>query len=1178
MQCPRCKFDNPSGARFCGGCGFRLGTPCPSCGVLNPEGFAFCSNCGASLTVSRPQVSVREERKIVTVLFGDVVGSTAAASARDPEDIRLIMGRFFDLMRGEIERFGGTVEKFIGDAVMAVFGLPRAHEDDPERAVRSALAMRVRLRTLNDEFRPLGLPLEMRVGINTGEVVADPQAAEKGEFLVTGDAVNVAARLQQAAAPGAILIGERTFRDLAGVVECRPQTALAVPGKHVPVRTWQVVDLLPQRRARGPEGLRAPMIGRDQELALLTAHYGKVEEDGQPYLITIVGAAGVGKTRLQEEFTAMVAQRPTRPAVFRGRCLPYGEGITYGPIAEILKSECGILDSDLRDTARAKLEAGISRWLPDSREARRIAGALGFTVGIQFPDSPLASMDPRAVREELLHAWQDFFEARAQHSPLVLVFEDIHWADESLLDLLEYLADRLSGAPILLLCLARPELLDKRPMWGGGKRNYAVIRLDPLSEEKNRRLLAELLQTDLPETLRAAILSRSEGNPFFTEEILRMLIDAGVLVKENGHWHATTPTAEFRVPDTIQGVIAARLDHLPPEEKVVLQQASVIGRIFWLDPLRRLTSLDSGHSRNVLRRLEQRELIQEGEHGPLAADQQFVFKHILVRDVAYSTLPRTRRGHPHAVVAEWLEEVAGQRIDEFAELVAYHYHQAALLTGEDAAREQARRYLILAGDVAGRKYAAASAIRYYESALQVTSHPSERMVVFERIGDAYTVQWSGGAGWEYHRRALEAWKAAGAADRVAGARLYAKLAENPTRWRGAFHTPPSEQEVLGYIEDGLALLEGLPDSVERARLHAARGLLPNYTGREIEAEIRAALTHSLEALRIMESIGSPRDRSAALDAVQGAHRQLAEYPAALEANLRRWELRAQITQRDELIDIGCMLASSYTAVGEYPEALKAAQWAVGLGEEAGLVGWHLHPLMWRTLVFFEWDRWDEANRSAEEFVRAREAYGRPYHTWVGNVLMIQAIVFARRGEFDQAVRHAHEAEAFPFRVPGTAHLPAVMLMAADELNNAAQRLETLRADHGRLQPAVHSNLAEIYATIGAPEFAEVGPAALELAKRAGARKQIAQSYHAVGIAHLREGRLDEAESRMLQSLHLYRALGTSWEIGRTLLHLGDVHRRRGAKPKATEAWDEAEGRFIDLRALRDLNRLREVRG
>ncbi|HET6947449.1 MAG TPA: adenylate/guanylate cyclase domain-containing protein [bacterium] len=1175
MRCPQCGFDNPSGAKFCGRCGTMLGVRCPRCGAANPPDFVFCASCGARLTPERGPLAGREERKVVSVVFADVVGSTAAAAGRDPEEMRGILGRFFEAMQGEVERFGGTVEKFIGDAVMAVFGLPRAHEDDPERAVRCALAMAERLASLNEEFRPLHVALQIRVGVNTGEVVADPQAAEKGEFLITGDAVNVAARLQQAADPGVILIGERTRHHLRGVMECIEQPPLTVGGRDAPVPAWRVLGLFPQRRKRGLLGLRAPMIGRGQEMELLTAHFRKVAGDRQPYLVTIVGAAGVGKSRLQEEFTASLAALPAAPAIFKGRCLPYGDGITFWPLAEILKTECGILDSDTAEVARGKLEASVQRWLPGQPVARRTAEALGFTIGIQFPGSVLASLDPRAVREEILHAWREFLEARTRGGALVLVFEDLHWADESLLDLLEYLADRLN-APTLLLCLARPELLDRRPTWGGGKRNWAMVRLRPLREEENRRLVSELLRIeDLPENLRATIVSATEGNPFFTEEILRMLIDEGVLVREDGRWRAPEGPVEVRVPENVQGVLAARLDALPGEEKDLLQQASVIGRVFWLTPLFRLTSLPGGRLGDLLDRLEQRDLIEERDHAAFAGEREFMFRHVLVRDVAFGTLPRGRRAHPHAV-ADWLEGVAGERIDEFAELVAHHCHQAALLGGDLSAQQRALRYLLLAGDVAARKYATSAALRSYESALAFASTPLERMTIFERIGDLQTVQWLGDAGWEYHWRALDQWRQAGAPDPIAGARLYAKLAENPTRWRGAFHVPPPEGEILRCIEDGLRLLDGLPDSVERGRLHAARGLLPNYTGREVESEIREALAHSLEAARIMEQHGSARDLSAALDAVQGAYRQLADYPAALQANLRRWALRPEIVQRDELIDIGCMMASSRVALGDYPEAVEAAQWAARLGEEAALGGWHLHPMMWRTLALFEWDRWDEAARSAQEFVRARERYGNPYHTWVGTVLMIMAIISARRGEIDRAQRLAREAEEYPFRVPGTSHLPAVMLIASGDTDAARRRLELLRTGDGRLQPAVWSLLAEVAATSLAPEFGGLHREASELATRAGARKPIARLRRAEGIWHLLAGRSGEAERTLRDALAEFRALDARWEVAQTLVRLSEACRRVQKEHAALEARKEAETLFLDLGAAGDLAVLRAI--
>ena len=700
---------------------------CPNCARENPDDARFCANCGTALTAPVPAPPPPgEERRLVTVLFADLVDSVTLADSLDPEDYRALLSRFYATVAAEVSRFGGTVEKYIGDAALVIFGLPEVHEDDAERAVRAALATREALDRLNTQLTREGAPLlHMRIAINTGEVVADPKGGGLGEFRLAADAVNVAARLQQHAKAGWILLGPRTERLVRGIVAAASIGQVTLKGKPQPVEAWQVIGLRAERVQRGVPGRQAPLIGRGEEMDLLLRLYDRVARETRSHLVTVLGVPGVGKSRLQQEFVALLRALPDPPVIRKGRCLPYGDGLAFAPVAEILKQDARILDDDPAEMARQKLTTSLARWLPDNAE--RVAAALGFLVGLVYPGSAIASYDPKSAREEAFLSWRRYLTARAAPQPVLLVIEDIHWADDGLLELLEYTTARLHEVPVLLLCLARPELLERRPQWGAGGRNTATVNLEPLTESESRALIAALLSVDnLPESVRTDILARAEGNPFFVEEIVRMLMEQGAIVEDGGRWRASATITSIPLPDTVQGVIAARLDKLPEDEKRVLQHAAVLGRIFWLGTLRALAG-DGSAIPHLLDRLEGRDLIRERPTSTVADDREFIFKHALTREVAYTIVPRAVRAPLHARAAEWFERMAAQRLDEVVDLLAYHWSN-----GGDTAR--ALEYLIRAGDRAKQLFANRRAVDTYSQALALGGDalPSERAAGIRR--------------------------------------------------------------------------------------------------------------------------------------------------------------------------------------------------------------------------------------------------------------------------------------------------------------------------------------------------------------------------------------------------------------------------------------------------------------
>ncbi|MDQ4006142.1 MAG: AAA family ATPase, partial [Actinomycetota bacterium] len=671
MRCGSCGRENPADASFCASCGSPLETGCRFCGAALPDDARFCPSCGRPVEPEAAPAAV-EERKLVTVLFADLVGSTPLGERLDAEAFKEVTGEYFRAMRTEVEAEGGTVEKFIGDAIVAVFGVPAAHEDDPARALRAALRMRGALEAVNRSIADRGVTLEMRMGINTGEVIAvtDPKP---GEAMVSGDTVNVAARLEQSAEPGQIVVATRTARAVRGFRFGSP-VEIELKGKGEPATSLPLLGLA-EADERGIPGLRAPLVGRDSEIAVLDTVWNRATSERRPHLVTIYGDAGVGKSRLVGEFLVRAQGSNHVLRNLRGRCLPYGDGVTYWPLAEVLKSVAGVLDTDTQETALRRILQSASDLLGEGGD-ERTGVALAYTVGLEDPSADFRELPPREVRREVHQAWRSLFTALASAEPTVLVIEDIHWADPAMLDLLEDVADRVEG-PLLILCPARPELTERRPSWGGGRRSFSSIALDPLQPQEADRLVGFLLDVeDLPASLHDRILERAEGNPFFLEEIVRQLIDEGRIVHTEGRWKAREDVAEVVIPDTVQGVLSARIDLLSPDQKRAVQRAAVVGRVFWAGPVGRLLNGAADRVDELLRDLEDRELVMSRIQSTLAGDREFIFKHILTRDVAYESLPRRDRGAAHATIARWLEDVVGGRRREFSELLAHHYLEA----------------------------------------------------------------------------------------------------------------------------------------------------------------------------------------------------------------------------------------------------------------------------------------------------------------------------------------------------------------------------------------------------------------------------------------------------------------------------------------------------------------------
>jgi len=663
--------------------------------------------------------SALEERKVVTVLFCDLVGFTAASERQDPEDVRARIRPYHARLRTEIEGYGGTVEKFVGDAVMAAFGAPVAHEDDAERAVRAGLAILDAITELN-EAEP-GLELQVRVGINSGEaLVALGAHPERGEGIVTGDVVNTAARIEGAAPVGAVAVGEQTYRATSRVFDYEPLPPVSVKGKSEPVSLWRANAARSRFGTDVTRRYTTPLVGRELEKPLLIGTFERAAQQRSVQLVTVVGEPGVGKSRLAAELFAYVETKPELTRWRQGRCLPYGEGITFWALGEIVKAEAGILESDSAQVAEAKLAAAIA-----DEDAER--------AWLQQRLSPLVGVDASpAERPELFTAWRRFLEGLAAARPTVLVFEDLHWADEALLAFLEHLAEWAEGVPLLVLCTARPELYERYPGWTTGVRNATTINLQPLSDAETAELVSNLIaSTVLSPEVQDGVLERAGGNPLYAEEFVRLLGDRGL------------GAGDTELPESLQALIAARLDTLSADRKSLLQDAAVLGKVFWAGALAEIGGRDQGELELALHDLARKELVRSARASSMEGEAEYSFWHLLVRDVAYSQIPRAERARRHRSAAAWIERKAGDRVEDFAELLAHHNLQALELAAAAGDTElaaelapPARRFLTLAGERAlylDTEQAVARLTRALE--LTATDDP-ERAKLLLRWGEA----------------------------------------------------------------------------------------------------------------------------------------------------------------------------------------------------------------------------------------------------------------------------------------------------------------------------------------------------------------------------------------------------------------------------------------------------------
>ena len=994
---------------------------CPNCGEENPARARFCLQCASPL--AEESVPAADVRKVVTVVFADVTGSTALGEKLDPEALRRVMGRFFDEMAAVIERHGGTVEKFIGDAVMAVFGIPQLHEDDALRAVRAADEMRGALEGLNVALqKEHGVGLAARIGVNTGEVVAgDPSA---GQRLVTGDTVNVAARLEQAATPGEILLGESTHRLVKDAVEVAPVVPLDLKGKELPVPALRLLTVHADT-AGHERHLDSPMVGRGKELDLLERALERAVTDRTSQLFSVMGPAGVGKSRLVAEFLRGSARSAT---ILRGRCLSYGEGITFYPLAEVVHQAAGIAEGDTAAAARGRLDALLAGAPEAGRISVLVAGLFGWA-------------EPGAT-EDAFWAVRKLLEHVAAQRPLVVVFDDIHWAEPTLLDLIEHLADWTRDAAVLLVCIARPELLEVRPGWGGGKMNATSILLEPLPGDEASQLVDNLLgRAEIPEAARARILDAAEGNPLFVEEMLAMLIDDGLLRFEDGAWRSVEDLANVTVPPTIHLLLAARLDRLDSEERAVIERGAVEGKVFHAGAVTTLSA--EGARPNVRSRLlalARKELIRP-DRPEFAGEDAFRFRHLLIRDAAYQAMPKQQRAELHERFAEWLTGAAGERIAEYEEILGHHLEQAYRYRAElgavdDATRELGRRasaHLHASGLRAAERDDTRSAISFLERAAELVEgeERARSLVLLAEVRDDLLD----------FRGAVEAADAAtGLAEAIGDRRLVLRAALvrvnalgqlDPTftvaRARQEAEPARHELESLGDEEgrDRALLLEGrlwfyagqAARSLEMATRLLGRGQVPPRSRRALANELTGALyfgpTPVEEAFEVVDRV------TAAVGTSLGAEARIQKAMCGLLGMAGRFEEARAAARRSRQIfeELGTPLrdvlsnqivAETERLAGDLEAAERIFRASHEAFEEIGETGFNSTVCGRLAEVLCDLERYDEGDDFAE---RSRAMAAEDDFASQAVWRQARAIVLSHRGQHDAALATADEAVA-----------------------------------------------------------------------------------------------------------------------------------------------------------------------
>jgi class 3 adenylate cyclase/tetratricopeptide (TPR) repeat protein len=1152
-ECQACGAQNRPEARFCSQCGMPLATSCAACGAALDPHDRFCATCGTAVgdtpaaTVATPPRETAE-RRLVSVLFADLVGYTSLSEGRDPEEVRRLLEGYFRRCRETIARYGGTVEKFIGDAVMAVWGTPVAREDDAERAVRAGLALAAAIPEIG---AAAGLEdLRLRVGILTGQAAVDVGA--EGEGMVIGDAVNTASRIQSVAPPGGVLVDDATRRATAAAIVYEEGGSFELKGKSEAVHTWRAVRVVAGMGGRArAAALEAPFVGRDDELAALRGDFEAVLDGGAARLVSVIGEAGIGKSRLAWELQKHADGLSAEVLWHRGRCLPYGEGVAFWALAEMVRARAGVSEDDDQPAALGKLEAAVTRYVADPRERRliepRLAQLLGF--GDRGP----------ADRAGLFSAWRAWLEALARARPLVLVFEDIQWADQGLLDFIEHVLEWSGELPILILTLARPELGERRAGWGEAARSLA---LGPLPDAAMAELLGGLVP-GLEAELRDRLAARAEGIPLYAVEIVRMLLDRGVLERRGDAYVVIGDVDEVAVPETLHALVASRLDALAPAERRALQDGAVVGLTFTLQALAEVAGLAESEARELLDGLVRKQLLALDED-PLSPERgQYAFLQALVRRVAYETLSRSDRRARHLATAQHLEGIAGAGVGDIAEVLADHYVQAvrsepdAPDAGELA--DKACGTLAAAGDRAAGLAAHAEAARYYEQAAELARDDLARAGPLEQAGRSLWRSARAEQAVEVLARAVELFDVAGEPRSAARCRS----------WIGEVHLFQGRMpEAVDQYERALAVLSEGGPCAELA--FAQLGVGGIWI---LEGDIDRGEPHVDAALEIAERFLLMGTLAEALVIKGVAHLYRRRRETGIALWKRAIELGAEHDAGWPILWALNNLSATYEEQGRFEEALEYSERGLELARQRGERNQELPLLANKLELLGELGRWGEALAIAGDLADGGEL------DWVADRLPALLRLHVWRGEDAAAERvfatiEAREhtrvmgeairdlARAFMARHRGD---PATALEAAEralphqeELTvYALAMIEALEAvwalgDHDRLQglidslggraPVERSPLAEAEAA----RFEAKLALAVDDRARAQRRFRRAAGLHAelgtpfrravVLLEHAEllsaDGRPEEAAPLAVEAREIFERLGAAPYIGR----------------------------------------------
>jgi class 3 adenylate cyclase/tetratricopeptide (TPR) repeat protein len=1156
MNCTKCGAENRAGRRFCARCGNPLGLPCPSCGSDNEAGDRFCGACGAALDAGDEgalpvpaRAAAVAERRHVSVLFADLVGFTALSENRDPEEVRDLLSRYFDECRRLIGRYGGVVEKFIGDAVMAVWGTPVAQEDDAERAVRAGLELTAAVAGMGDEVG--ASDLRARVGVLTGEAAVTVGA--EGQGMVAGDLVNTASRIQSVAEPGSVLVGDATRLATEAAVAYQDAGTHELKGRDEPVKLWWATRVVGTRKgALRAMGLEAPFVGRDREMRLVKELFHASADEGKAHLVSVVGVAGVGKTRLSWEYERYIDGLAGVVWWHRGRCLAYGEGVAYWALAEMVRSRAGIVEGEESESALAKVRSMVEEHIPDPEERKWVEPRLTHLLGLEERSAPDQS--------DLFSAWRLFFERLADRDPVAMVFEDLHWADTALLDFIEYLLEWSKNHPLFILALSRPEITERRPTWGAGRRNFTSLSLDPLPPEAMEELMRGLVP-GLSAEITTTILDRAQGIPLYAMETVRMLLDRGLLKKVEGQFRPTGRLKDLEVPESLHALIAARLDGLPPEERRLLQDAAVLGKTFLKPALAALDGRGEGQLDALLTSLVRKEFLSVQVDPRSPERGQYGFLQDLVKKVAYDTLSRKERKARHLAAADHLVRTWGEDEDEIVEVLASHLLEAYRVAPEapdaEEIRTRARDTIARAGERAASLAANGEAERYFVQAADLAEDPIEQAGLLERAGG---MAWMGARteeATELMERAIGLFEEQG--ETHAAARVSAQLGE--ITWSSG-----RIDEAIEKMERSFEVLSTDEPNEDLASLAAQLGRFLYFEGHEDRAAERLE-----RALELAESLGLPEVLSQALNSkgaliLMGSRGRPQEGFALLRHAL---DVALEHDASEAALRAYYNLANLLYYFDRFDESASYAEDGLAHARRLGGRMWEWNFIAEIVYLAFMTGRWDDALNQAADIPRLEESSATRFAA--GELVQSVPLILVERGRLGEASEMLDSYAAFE-RSADVQERVAYLAAKAVVLRNQGQLDEALKAALEALEG--RSSLGPTYPGVKVG-FVTAAEAALALGDTARLEDLLALAaafgagestpYWRAQASRL-EARLaasraesDVVEARFMAAAGTFREIGVPFWLAVTLTEHAEWMAAAGkaeqAEPSLTEARD-----------------------